>query len=262
MSVESNSKRTLWSVTALLAIGFASASAGVIDEDFNAGLPAGATLHGSASATGTAIQLTPFAFSQLGGLSFTDQDAGFGVLNFVAEFDFQMTGGSGGADGISLSFSRLGVVGAAGEEGIGSGLALGLDTWNNGAGDDFSSNHASLRFDGFLVAVNSALPLDLNDGGIHHARMEFDMGLVDVYLDPDGATPETQIFFGEALPGWTPYAGQFNFGARTGGARNAHIIDDFLAITTSEIPEPTTLSLCALGLLGVVRRRVRRVIRE
>jgi hypothetical protein len=113
----------------------ATAHAGMISADFNSGLPAGASLHGNAVIIGGEAQLTASLNSQLGGLSFADQDAGAAVGAWSAEFSFRMdqnAGAGNGADGISLGFSRLGAVGAVGEEGLSSGIAVGFDTYDNG----------------------------------------------------------------------------------------------------------------------------------
>jgi hypothetical protein len=221
-----------------------SASAGLIIEDFNGALPADATLHGTASLTGGEIQLTPSLLSQLGGLSFLDQDSGAAIDSWSALFDFRIDqNGNGGADGISLSFSRLGDVGAVGEEGLSSGIAIGFDTWNNG---EVSDNHVSLRYDGaLLVEVDVTSSFLLQDGVLRNALITMNNGLLELSI---AGTP----LISHNIAGWSAYSGQFNFGGRTGGARSRQVIDNFEGHTTAAaVPEPATLALFGIGLAGL-----------
>ena len=103
--------------------------AGSINATFDSGLDGG-TLYGCAIRTGNAIRLTPASGSQLGGLSFSELDPGQSVISWSAEFDFYIGGGSG-ADGLSLSFANVGSVGAIGEEGQTTGIAIGFDTYRH-----------------------------------------------------------------------------------------------------------------------------------
>jgi len=231
-----------------------SASAGLINEDFNGGLPADATLYGSASLTAGEVQLTPPTFSQLGGLSFLDQDSGAAIGSWSAQFDFRIDqNSSAGADGISLSFSRLGDVGAVGEEGLSSGIAIGFDTWNNG---EVSDNHVSLRFDGaLLVELDVTSFFLLQDGVLRSALITMNNGLLDLSIGGTG-------LFSHDIAGWSAYAGQFNFGGRTGGHFSRQVIDNFSASTTAgvsaAVPEPATLALFGLGLAGMGFARKKR----
>jgi hypothetical protein len=225
------------------------AFAGSITEDFNSGLPADAALHGNASIINSEAQLTPSSFSQLGGLSFGDQDAGSAITEWTANFDFRIDrngGAGGGADGISLSFSNLGDVGAIGEEGKSTGIAIGFDTYNNHAvTNDPNNNHVSLRYDGaFLGAWTPSF--DLNDTQTHNAIINFENGLLEVILD-------STSLFSHSIANWTAYAGQFNFGGRTGGGYSRHVIDNFSATTTASnnVPVPATLLLLLAGITGL-----------
>ena len=226
--------------------------AGFISEDFNTGLPAGATLYGNASVTGNEVALTPASQSQHGALSFTDQDSGAAIDSWSAAFDFRMDlgGGVNGADGISLSFSRLGNVGFSGlahgvaEEGSNTGIAIGFDTWNNGGIDNNSGNHLSLRYDGALLALIDIPAFQLNDAIMRNAIISMTNGLLDVSING-------QSFINHTIVGWSAYAGQFTFAGRTGAATNRQIIDNFTGSTTSQVPAPNPLLLIGLGMLAL-----------
>jgi len=245
----------------LILFSFTSSAihAGLISEDFNAGLPSGATLYGNASIVNNEAVLTPDANSQHGALSFTDQDSGAAINNWSAAFDFRLDqgNGTGGADGISLSYSRLGNVGLSGlshgvgEEGTNTGIAVGFDTWNNGGIDNNSGNHLSLRYGGALLALTN-IPTStffLNDGVTRNTMVTMSNGLLDVSINGTS-------FINHNIVGWSAYAGQFNFAGRTGGARNRQAIDNFIGTTTTnQVPEPNPLLLMSLGLFAFAYSR-------
>jgi len=229
-----------------LSIAFtSSAMAGLISEDFNSGLPAGVSFYGPSSVVNQEAQLTPSSNSLLGGMSFTDQDNGRLIEAWDANFDFRIDqNGNGGADGISLTFSRLGDVGPVGEEGLLSGLAIGFDTWSNA---EISGNHISLRYDGVLLVEQNISTTVLENGDVHSASISMIDGLVNVSLD--GAS-----LFTHDVVSWTAYSGQFNFGARTGGARSRQVVDNFIASTVA-VSEPSMLAVFGLALFSLARRK-------
>ncbi len=229
-----------------LSVAFtSSAIAGLISEDFNSGAPAGVSFYGPSSVINQEAQLTPSSNSLLGGMSFTDQDNGQLIEAWDANFDFRIDqNGNGGADGISLTFSRLGDVGAAGEEGLFSGLAIGFDTWSNG---EVSGNHISLRYDGVSLVEQNISTTILENGEVHSTSISMIDGLVSVSLDG------TSLFTHD-VANWAAYSGQFNFGARTGGARSRQVVDNFIGSTVA-VPEPSMLAIFGLALFGLARRK-------
>ncbi|PKG82731.1 hypothetical protein CXF85_12425 [Colwellia sp. 75C3] len=237
--------RTLLIALPLTALLSNTAFAGLISEDFNSGSVNGATLYGPSVVVNNELQLTSSNPSLLGGMSFSDQDNGQLIKSWGADFDFRIDGNSnGGADGISLTYSRLGEVGVASEEGLFSGLAIGFDTWNN---DETSGNHISLRYDGVLLVEQHISAPSLQDGVVHNTAITMDEGLVSVSLDG------TSIFTHQ-VANWSAYSGQFNFGARTGWAMSRQVVDNFNANTVA-VPEPSMLALFGLALFGLARRK-------
>ncbi len=229
-----------------LSIAFtSSAIAGLISEDFNLGAPAGVSFYGPSAVVNQEALLTPSINSQLGGMSFTDQDNGKLIEAWEANFDFRIDqNGGGGADGISLTFSRLGDVGPVGEEGLLSGLAIGFDTWSNG---EVSGNHISLRYDGVSLVEQHISSTVLENGDVHSTSISMVDGLVSVSLD--GAS-----IFTHDVVSWAAYSGQFNFGARTGGARSRQVVDNFIGSTVA-VPEPSVFALFALAFCGLALRK-------
>jgi hypothetical protein len=203
------------------------------------------------------LRLTDAVGSQSAGFALPQIDPDPYVLHWEAEFDFRVAPnppGANGADGWSLSLVRDSNVGTAGENGNGSGVTFGFDTYNNGG--EISENHLSLLFDGALIAEVDLLPtLTVEDGLVHHARLAVQNGTAFAYITPAGGT-QTMVLGPTAIPGWTPYNGRFLFGARTGGSFEEHFIDNLRIETTT--PEPTTTGLLLLGGVGWLARRRRR----
>jgi hypothetical protein len=188
------------------------------------------------------VQLTPAANGQLGGLSIdANTVSGAEVAGFDASFDFRGRPGTvPGADGFSFSLVRGNNVGAFSEEGAPTGLAIAFDSFNNG-GPDPNDNHLQVYFDGAAVTggLVSSLPINLDDGNIHTADIDFLDGALSVSLDGN------PVLSNLLIPGFDPYDGQFNFGARTGGLNANFFIDNFDA-TVQLTPEPSAIALWVL----------------
>ena len=123
-----------WLVAIVLSAS-AAVQAGTFNADFNAGVPAGSTVHGSASATGGVLELTPATTYQTGSLVLDDLDAWSFVKSFSASFKIRIGGGGSGGDGLSFNFGPEIPDGAFGMEGASFGLTVSFDTYDNGGGE-------------------------------------------------------------------------------------------------------------------------------
>jgi hypothetical protein len=134
--------------------------------------------------------------------------------------------GVGGADGVSFTVGKNVGTGFTPEEGGGSGLAVCIDTYNNGLGDaglDIKYNGAVLTHQPVPAAGGadgSGAPAQLALGVFVDTTLEVTPGGL-VTFTYDGITISAQI------PGFTGLlANQYVFAARTGGANENAWIDD------------------------------------
>lgn len=194
-------------------------------------------------------------------------------LGWTATFDFTITDAVGGnppADGFSFNYGAIpartgagaGVTQDGGAEGGWNGgiqhISFEVDTWRNGdveQGVNIGVNNSG--HPGPAFTNGQILP---DDGTVN--------GTATISWDPAlGASFSTTgldtnaNFTNIATPGFTgDDAYVFAFSARTGGATEDLFIDNIVIITT--IPEPTSMVLVLLGLLGLVgcarRRRGRK----
>ena len=240
--------------------------AGFISTDFNSGLPAGTSIFGSAviedglAAGDGVLKLTKAVNSQNGAFYINPLDPGMATQSFTAMFKALVGGGtSTPADGFSFNFANdlPGGLFTYGEEGGGTGLTVSFDSYDNGSayGDPVAPPVIDVKIGGATIASYQT-PISLG------------MNFLDVLIDlhADGALDViyggVNAFIGLAT-GYTPITnGQFALGARTGGFNDNHWIDE-LSIRTmtaaAAVPEPATLALLSLGLvgLGFTQRRLK-----
>jgi hypothetical protein len=192
--------------------------------DFNAAtLPAGVTLTGSARLDSGAVQLTQLVGSQNGAL---DLNIGSTILfESIAGSWKSLVGGSGdGADGYSFNVaSDIPIpVGGVGEEGVGSGLRLTVDTFDNGGGED----GIDIKWQATQVAFQH-IPKNDDGSGVYLRKNAF----VDASFSVTPLGVATFTYDGQTITATLPNyngisANHVVFGARTGGAFDYHTVDD------------------------------------
>jgi hypothetical protein len=184
---------------------------------------AGVTLAGVATVADGALKLTGLVGSQYGAGS-----ASFPLRNFesLSVSWKSLIGGSGdGADGYSLNIGDdlAADPGYGGEDGIGNGLRLTIDTFDNGGLED----GIGIVWRGNTVAFQHITKNDGGDG-IFLRKNAF----VPASASVDAAGTATFTYDGQtisgSLPGYTGVsATRVLFWGRTGGAFDNHWVDDF-----------------------------------
>lgn len=229
-----------------LAAAVLSSQAGSFNANFNDGqVPSLSQIWGNAVietggvSDSSCLKLTKNANSQSGSIVIEDLDNFGWVYGFRAAFQARIGGGTSvPADGWSFCVGPDLPDGAWGETGVGTGVRVQFDTYdntdgdpNNGAGE---APQIRLMIGGQTVASSPLLPLsDL----INNAFVP-----VEIKLAADGSFSLTYNgkahFTNQYFPGYQPLAGvRYGIGARTGGLNANHWIDD-LAIETYTSPLP------------------------
>ncbi|HTG42914.1 MAG TPA: hypothetical protein VK633_00155 [Verrucomicrobiae bacterium] len=181
------------------------------------------------------LHLTDAANDQRGAFIVADADAGVPVYGFTARFD-ALVGGGGAtpADGFSFNFASNipedpTTTGGDLENGVGTGLSVGFDIYDNGGGEAPS---VDVRYNGQVVS-SQKVPL---------AFIETDTAFepVIIRLEPDGTLDVvyggTVLMSNLSIPGFSSISGgQFALVGRTGGANENQWFDN-IEITTVLTP--------------------------
>ncbi|NQY65772.1 MAG: PEP-CTERM sorting domain-containing protein [Alteromonadaceae bacterium] len=230
-------------------------NASIISYDFDNGLPSDLTTFGDttynangyrSNSTGH-IDLTSTATHQAGSFFFDEQ---FRSDNFEIEFDF-LTGGGGGADGFTFSWVEQAGVGPSGAGqadplALGPGYAVIFDTWLN-PGAELYQNAIRVRDPSGTVIPD--VEASFEDNNWHNARILFNQG--NIVVDLDGVN-----IINDTIANYSAIDSYFGFTGATGGATNYHKIDNVtINAVVASVPEPSSLALAALGLLGLRIRR-------
>ncbi len=212
--------------------------AGSLTANFDDGLPpngsttyANTIVETTGGFTGGALKLVKNINGQQGSWVIEDLDAGSPVNSFNATFKARVGGGTTPpADGWSFCFASDLPNGPWGEEGVGSGLSIAFDLYDNAGGE---APAITVRWNNQQIAeVKPGInPLTTGENG-SPAWAD-----VQIKLDPDGSLDI--VFDGVAhfTNLYTPYtpvsSGRFGFGARTGGLNMNVFIDDLSLTSTT-----------------------------
>lgn len=236
-------------VPAIILAGLLQAShAGSFSADFNDGLlPAGSALYGNGTSAGVietiggfentaAVGLTRNQAGLTGSYMVSDLDSGNPVNGFTANFKMRIGPGSGNAaDGVSFCVGNDLGTAAFGEGGVGTGLRVAFDTYNNGDGDNAPAFH--LYWGGTRLRIASVSKATL----VTSTWVD-----VMVRVHPDGAVDVTHngnAIWTKAYVGYQPIAGaSFAWGGRTGGETEAALIDNISITTTTGLLQPAITS--------------------
>ncbi len=205
--------------------------------DFNAGLPVGSAVYGSARADaidGVAgsgcLKINDAVGSVSGSYIIDELTPGKRVSSFTASFKLRIGNGSGEpADGFSFNFGNdlpnAATGSRAAEEGISGVLSVSLDNYRFApypAGGTANTSGMKLRYGGVDIA-GVQIPTWNSTNYVPVSITLAPNGTLTVLVDG------TNVFGNVVLP-YVPAAGRFGFFARTGGQFETHWLDD-LSIT-------------------------------
>ncbi len=163
---------------------------------------------------------------ETGSIFFDDLDGGAAIESFTATFKLQIgPGTANAADGLSFVFGPdIDTSVVFGEEGIGNGLIVSFDIYDNGGGE---APAIDVKYAGATVATTKFAQSELVTSAFED---------VEIKLNRNGTINVSHkgniIYTNLVIPGFAPTNGTFAMGARTGSLNADHWIDD-LSITTT-----------------------------
>lgn len=162
------------------------------------------TLNGNTTQTYNGLRLTSAQKKQSGSAFFDRALAIDANTSFTTQFQFEVSGGTQGADGFTFMLQNnikgLEALGAAGGSlgygGLDRSLAIEFDSFLNSKHDS-NNNHISVLQNGDIrnsLAVATA-PFDLNSGKLLNAWVDYngDRDLLEVYLADTLVKPSTSL---------------------------------------------------------------------
>ena len=233
-----------------MAIGAAAfllpqSQAGTFSANFNDNaLPAGTFTNGTSVIEGGVLKVTKATGGQGGGFVIEDTDAGAPVYGFTFTAKILVGGGtSTPADGFSINFAPdIDTAAIPGEEGMGSGIRISFDTYDNG-NENPPAPSIDFRLGNNLIATKKKSNTEM---------LTFPNGspqaFADVSLSVTAGGALTLVYKGETIfdhvyfPGYQAISGgRLAIGGRTGGSTENVWLDD-VSLTTITTPQVGVVS--------------------
>ncbi len=225
------------------------------------------TLNGNATQAGNALRLTSSQGFQVGSAFFDRPLAINASTSFETQFQFQLSGGSGGADGFTFmlqnSTQALNALGFRGGDlgygsiqdtstpGISQSLAIEFDTYQNGW--DINNNHISIN--PFYNGDPDSNRSKVYQLGLRNPfRITVDPRNGDLYVGDVGWTQWEEINSAGAGAnfGWPYYEGGNGNSLQTGGYRNLAAAQAFYASNQQVTPSLLGLNHGTTGINAIV----------
>ncbi len=268
---------------ALLFVIVPTAHAELIFNGFNS--TAGLTLNGTASTAvttdGTVLRLTP-ANQWASGSSFSTTPVS--TSQFTSIFSFRITGNGGnilspntsnGADGLVFVVQNVannvgGAGGDLGFKGLAPSVGVEFDAFHNPENADQSQSHVAIDLNGSVFhnaqngPTSNVFSPQLDEGHRWWSWVQYHDGRMKVYLLPSESDieplrPALPILDYE-LDLATTLGQQSAFAGFTSGTGSNYANHDVLywRYTTAVVPEPSSLALASVGVLGVALAIIKR----